>query len=183
MCWIAGTQRPTVHMPRCFTSSVVVGGGCDGVERCRVRRTSRPMILPTRASRAISVRHQSTTTALPPQQEPSSFYSAEQKQVMDQCKQLHSSIMDLNERVSVWAPTVLKRSFLGLINASISLLVLFQSKPYFCPVASRTSGPTFGSGDRPPLCPFGRQPFLGKVVVHQLCFRATGPDGGGRPHG
>jgi len=34
-------------------------------------------------------------------QQSSSFYSAEQKQVMDQCKQLHSSIMELNERVSV----------------------------------------------------------------------------------
>jgi len=34
------------------------------------------------------------------QQQSTSFYSTEQKQAMDQCKKLHASIMELNERVS-----------------------------------------------------------------------------------
>jgi hypothetical protein len=44
------------------------------------------------------------------QQQPSSFYTPDQKQVMDECNELHSSIMELNERVRLYVYIVLYRS-------------------------------------------------------------------------
>ena len=190
--WVTARQPP----PGCCTIMSPVSSCCSMILSARIsssaRRSRTPsttLLLPSVGSFSmISLRHQSTTTTISGEKQnlPLSFYTTDQKQVMDRCKELHSSIMDLNERVS-WLST--NCYVMGAADVSMNMnLSLCSWNQTLIPelmrisfmAASWTFGPTFGSGHCSSVCVFGRQPFVGKVVLHQLCLGATSPDSWGR---